>query len=122
MALVINQLIYLAITLGMAFWHFRLIKSNKPIKHGWWSLLAVAVAGLFGLIDWLYIPVMLMIRALVFSPALSLWRGLPITYASLTSTSIIDKIERKVFRTWGHKMGVYLGVFILLELTLIFNS
>lgn len=121
-SLIINQLLYLAFTLSMAIYHSTLIKKGKVIKHGWWAFLAVGIAALFGLINWLYVPTFIMMRALVFSPALALFRHLPLNYTSLTSTSIIDKLERKVFRTWGHKMGVYLGVFILLELTLIFNS
>lgn len=122
MSLLINHLIYLAFTISMAIYHSTLIKRGKVIKHAWWALLSVVIAGLFGLINWLYIPAFIMMRALVFSPTLALFRHLPINYTSLTSTSIIDKLERKVFRTWGHKMGIYLGVFILLELTLIFNS
>lgn len=122
MALVINQLIYLAFTIGMAYYHSRLIKDNNPIRHGVWAAIAVAVACLFGLINWLYIPTLIMLRVLVFSPALAFFRCLPLNYTSLTSTSIIDKLERKLFKSWGDKMAVYFAIFLFFELTLIFNS
>lgn len=122
MSILINNLIYLAFTISMAIYHSTLIKKGEVIKHGWWTLLAVVIAGLFGLINWLYVPTFIMMRALVFSPMLAIFRHLPLNYTSLTSTSIIDKLERKVFCSWGHKMGIYFGVFVLLELTLIFNS
>lgn len=118
-ALIINQLLYLAFTIGMAYYHSRLIKKNKPIKHGWWALAAIGVAGLFGLINWLYIPIMLMMRALVFSPILSKFRGLRWDYLSRSTGSVLDRIEAKIFRTFKIKTVVYFIVYATITIILI---
>lgn len=118
---IINKLLYLAFTIWMAWYHSKLIKQNKPIKHGWWGLLAVAVAGVFALINVWYFPVLIMERALFFSPFLNQFRGLPFWKWSTTTTSIIDKWEQKIFKTFRTRTIVYAILIIIFEVILLWQ-
>lgn len=121
MPVLIGNLLFLALNIGMAWHHSRLIRQNKPILHGLWAwgyLTAVIMFAIFYGHWWL--PVLIFLRALLFSPALSLFRGLPINYISRATGSIIDKLEYRVFGGhWYTRMGVYLFLLIVFEIILI---
>lgn len=117
------------VTVGMALWHKYLIKKQRPIQHGWWAL-AFMVALIVALIwQWDNLPAAratiafaaacLIGRLVVFNVTLNLIRGNPWDYTSATSTSILDKIERRLFGSRVWLMEVLLGVvFIILQLFL----
>lgn len=108
MTQLINQLIFLAFNIWMAYHHSQLIKANKPIKHGWWGALYLGAITPFAILfGWLYFPLLILQRGVVFSPALNLFRGLPINYISSTTTSIIDRLEYSLFKTNWYKREVY---------------
>lgn len=119
MTVILNQSIYVLITIGMAIYHSVLIKRNKPIKHGLWSAIALAVAGLFGLINIWYIPVMIFLRAMVFNGALNYFRHLPFLYTSPTSTSILDKLERKYLPGWDRYLAY--GILLLFSEVMLYS-
>jgi len=114
----INQGIYILFTIGMSYYHSRLIKNGKPIKHGYWALAAIGAAALFAFISIWYVPVMIIWRMILFSPFLAKFRGLPWSYSSPTSTSIIDKIERKIFPSFSVKIQWYFGLLFIAEILL----
>jgi|ADGO01.1.fsa_nt_gi hypothetical protein len=114
----INNLIFATFNLWMAYYHAQLFKANKRIRHGLWAALYLGVVGVFCLLfTWWYLPIMILNRAVIFSPALNLFRGFPINYISSSTTSIIDKIELKVFgRNWYKRMAWYTGGWIITSL------
>lgn len=121
MPVLLGNAIFLALNILMAWHHARLIRQNKPILHGLWAAgyLAAVIVFCF-LYGWWWLPVLIFLRALVFSPALSLFRSLPINYISRTTGSIIDKMEYRVFGGhWYTRMGVYLFLLIVFEIILI---
>lgn len=113
------------VTVGMAYWHSRLIQANRPIRHAWWaslyaSLLLIAVLLLQKqLPEWhilTFALACLIGRLIVFNVALNLLRGLSWDYTSATSTSVLDKIERRLFGSRVWLAEVVLGViFIFLQ-------
>jgi hypothetical protein len=110
------QLIFVAVNIAMAWWHAKLIKENRPIKHGWWGLAYVVAAAATSFIskDWILFILLLLIRKLVFDLSLNIFRGLPPFHISLTTTSIIDKLQRKLFGTNGALVAIVYGAVILL--------
>lgn len=119
MIIVINQFIYILFTGWMALHHSHLIAQQKRIRHALWGLLAIGVAGLFWFINPWLVPVQIAWRALLFSPLLNLARQLPISYTSPTSTSIIDKIERRLFKNnFKIRTVVYGIVLVIFEVIL----
>lgn len=104
-------ILVIPVNLAIAMWHARLIKQNLPIRHGLWAGL---YAALIAMAIWLQ-PAMPRVgqiavfalaascgRLAIFAPALNIFRGLSLTYVSKTSTSVIDKIEVRLFgaRAW----------------------
>lgn len=103
------------VTLVMAWWHSRLIKANRPIRHGWWALLFAALVilgvitlnkvGAFPLNAWkigVFTLACAIGRLVVFNISLNYFRGLSLTYVSKASASLIDKVEIRLFgsRVW----------------------
>ena len=112
----------LAITVIEAWWHSVLIKENRRIEHGLW---AAAYAGLIIPEYWFIHPVFTFIlfalacglgHLVVFNICLNRFRGLPWNYISPTTTSIIDKLEYRMFggREWVVEIFCAL-TFILLQ-------
>lgn len=111
------------VTVGMAFWHSRLIKANRPIQHGWWAVVYMIplIAALIWQWDDLacvghrvaFLFTCLIGRLIVFNISLNLFRGLPLDYTSATSTSVLDKIERRLFGARVWLAEVVLGVFFI---------
>ena len=108
------QLIFTAINIALGWWHARLIKQNRPIKHGWWGLGYVVAAGVvtFLLKDWILFILLLLIRKVVFDLSLNIFRGLPPFHVSLTTTSILDKLQRKIFGSNGLLVAIICAVLI----------
>lgn len=96
----------------MALWHSFLIKHNRPIKHGWWSVISAALIFGAAVFVWPHLPGRLhhaeylaaqgISRLVVFNVSLNLFRRLSWDYSSPTSTSILDLLERRLFggRVW----------------------
>ena len=113
MSELINNVAFLVFNFLMALHHSHLISENKKVKHGWWSAIYLLLMIPFGfLFNWWY-PVMgVFFRGWFFSPCLNLLRGKGLTYWSLTSTSIIDKIERAVFHEFWIARVCYFALWI----------
>lgn len=122
------ELLLIVITIGIAYWHSRLIKSGRPIKHGWWGLLAgmlIAAATwwvwptLSGLQVMLFIIAQGCVRLFVFNIALNLFRGLSWKYTSMSTTSVIDRLESRLFggRVWLSEIILAI-IFLILQLFL----
>lgn len=97
--------------LGMAAWHAHLIKANKPIEHGRWGLAAsfliVSACWIYGngRPIWqigLFALAQVCSRLVVFNIFLNLFRGKKWNYTSSVTTSIIDRLELRLFggRVW----------------------
>ena len=124
MTQIINNIILIGANIAMAAYHAGLIKKNKPIKHGLWTAGYLVLVAIFCLLFiWWYLPVGIFIRGVIFSPALSLFRGLPINYTSSTTTSITDKLEYRLFKgNWYKRMLWYVGLLLLSEIVLITST
>lgn len=97
--IIIGQIILLIINVAMAKHHAHLINLNRPIKHGWWGLSYLVLAGLFSWLNhsWLFFLCSLFIRKVFFDLALNTFRGLPLFYVSKEPKSIIDKLHWRLF-------------------------
>jgi hypothetical protein len=115
------------VTLATAWYHSRLIKKNRPIRHGVWSgLYAILVAGAIWW-QWAAMPRVWQVglfaiacaigRLVVFNISLNWFRGLSWTYVSPTSTSILDKWELRLFggRVWLFEAFLFV-IFMILQL------
>lgn len=119
MTIAVNNLAFLLFNLLMAWHHSNLIKDNKKVKHGLWSLLyTISLLPFCFLFSWWYAAMGVFLRGWFFSPALNAFRGYGLDYWSLTSTSLIDKGERVVFRKfWIARLFYFIGwiIFIIIE-------
>lgn len=82
MIVVYIQAGFVLINLAMAWWHSRLIKQHKKIRHGLWAALYILAIGAVCVLmkNWYFGPALLFIRPLTFDPFLNVLRKLPITY------------------------------------------
>ena len=80
--IIINQIIFIALNILLAWYHARLIKQGKKIYHGRWAAGIAGLMAAFAAIDLWYIPVLLFLRLLIFGAALNLFRHLPIEYTN----------------------------------------
>jgi hypothetical protein len=105
------ELILILLTVGIAYWHSRLIRSGRPIKHGWWAVIAGVLIAAATWWEWPNLSDLQLIlfavaqgcsRLVVFNVSLNLFRGLSWTYTSPTTTSVIDQLEGRLFggRAW----------------------
>jgi hypothetical protein len=102
----------------LAFIDSRIIQARHKILHGLNGavyLVAVGVVVWLTLDYWL-IPILLLTRAVVFGPALSLFRGLKWNYISPAPTAITDRIAKSVF---GNRGTLMYGVYLLILTTII---
>lgn len=125
MIYVTEYFLVLPVNLAMAWWHSRLIRQKRPIRHSLWS---AAYAALIALAIWLqpdlhnvhsgslFTLACTAGRLAVFAPALNLMRGLSLTYVSKASTSLIDRLEVRLFgaRAWLVEIVASI-VFIILQ-------
>lgn len=121
----VTEFFLLAISVMEAWWHSVLIKDNKPILHGLWAALYIFLVGSG---YWVIHPLSTFLlfaiacfagHLVVFNLCLNRFRGLPWNYISKTSTSIVDKLEYRLFgtRVWIVEMFATL-LFITLQLYL----
>lgn len=105
------ELILIVLTVGIAYWHSRLIKAGRPILHGVWAFVAgvLIAAATWWVTHYLtHLQVILFAiaqgcaRLVVFNISLNLFRGLSWKYSSPATKSIIDQLERRLFggRVW----------------------
>lgn len=123
-----SQLILIALTIGIAYWHSRLIKAGRPIRHGLWAALAGALIAAATWRVWpelsdlqlvLYVTAQGCSRLVVFNVALNAFRGLSWKYTSPTTTSVIDQLEGRLFggRTWLSEIALGI-IFLIIQLFL----
>lgn len=107
----------------MAAYHAYLIGHNERIYHGIWAMgYIVAVAAAFYLTGvWLLIPILLVLRKVVFDISLNLFRSKAWDYVSKTSGSILDGINNKIFSSakvmYMSYAAIWLGLNILYYIT-----
>lgn len=121
-----EMVLILPVNIAMAWWHARLIRQNRPIRHGAWSAIFFLLVGVTAWWRWpalrnvgtatVFAVACACGRQIVFNISLNFFRGLAWDYSSHTSTSIIDRIERRLFgaRMWMAE-AVALIVFIILQ-------
>jgi hypothetical protein len=109
------EILFVGLNTLQAWWHYRLIKANKPIRHFLWGL------AYFGALLALYYftrhPILIiccfLIREVFFSPVLNGFRKLPFFYTDPMGPdpSFFDSIEGKfLIPIWGTSV---MALFIL---------
>jgi hypothetical protein len=108
------QSIFIAVNIFMAFIEAKLIEANVKIKHGWWAAgyAAIIIIIVFLTKDWWWVGEGILIRAIIFDAFLNVFRGLPVSYTSSTTTSVIDDLERGVFNNnWKAQKIAYVALY-----------
>lgn len=75
--MIVGEFILVLVNIAMAWYHSDLMKDGLPIKHGWWALGYLALAGLFSLLSHSFVLFIcaLLIRKVVFDISLNLFNG-----------------------------------------------
>ncbi len=98
----IAVLLYGLFCIWFAWLNAKWIKAEKRIYHGWNGLLHLAAAGLiFYFFGWKYGVATLFVTRLIFDTSLNLFRDLPIDYVPVAPKSIVDKVEKFIFKSNG---------------------
>lgn len=116
--LIVTQILFVILNLGMAEYHAYLIKEERPIRHGWWGFLYLVASASASICEksFLLFVCLLLIRKVFFDISLNLFRGLPTFYVSKVTTSLIDKLHNKIFGKWSELyMAIYLITLIILN-------
>lgn len=102
----------------MAWWHAKLLKQNRKIKHALWGGLYLVVAGVLSVVlaSLPFFACSLFVRKVFFDTALNHYNGRNIFYVSRETTSIVDRIHFKLF---GIHSEMYQTVYFLV--IVIFN-
>lgn len=119
----LSELALIGVTVLEAWWQARLIAAGRPIFHGWWAL---AYAGCIALAAYLlrltleqaavFVGAQGCGHLVVFNITLNRFRGLPWTYESTTTTSILDKIETWAFGPRAWILEIILAfIFVILQ-------
>lgn len=100
----------------LAYYDSYRMKENRRIQHGVNALIYAAICVCIALVYgnvWYALP-MILIRPIIFDPVLNMFNQKNPFHVSLTTTSIIDKWERKVLGNNGfvHWL-VAVGLFII---------
>jgi hypothetical protein len=112
MIYVAELILVLPVSIIMAAWHAHLIDKQRPIRHDLWALLYALLIS--AAMYWrreeiqnirqiaLFTLACAVGRLPVFNVSLNLFRRLSWTYVSRASTSVVDKVEMRVFgqRVW----------------------
>jgi hypothetical protein len=122
----LSEIALLGISVLEAWWQARLIAGGRPIFHGWWALAyATLIAVTVFLLRLSVEQTALFVGAqgcghlVVFNISLNRFRGLPWNYVSATSTSLIDKLEYRLFGTRAWVVEFFAGLaFVILQLFL----
>jgi hypothetical protein len=101
----------------MAWYHSRLIKRHEPIYHGIWSAAYLAGVGIAIYLtgEWFLLPILLVLRKVVFDLSLNLFRGLSLWYVSGTSGSVLDQLNLRVFKNIKVMYGAYTALWVILN-------
>jgi len=107
---------YAVFCIAFAWLNSYLIKRDKKIFHGLnGSLHLLAAAAGWYFWGWTIGVAVLFVARLFFDVSLNLFRGKAIDYVSPSPKSIVDKIEKKIFRTDGISPKIlYLFIIIVL--------
>lgn len=118
---ILAEILLICLNVIMAGHHANLIKTGRPIKHGWWGLAYGAVVAILSGLWWwksgsLWQGVELAIcaafvRKVFFDLPLNLFRGKPLFYVSTSTTSLIDRFHNKAF---GNRSEVYMTIYFLI--------
>lgn len=94
------------------------IEKGQRIKHFWNGLIHVSSAVLGGyFFGWKLGLSVLIVARLVFDTALNLLRGLPLDYVSPKPKSIVDKVEKYLFKLDAFTPKIiYLALLICLQI------
>jgi hypothetical protein len=113
----IAEILMIAANILMSWHHAEAIKDDRPIKHGWWGLGYLALAGVVSLLNEsvLLFICLLFIRKIFFDTALNLFRGKPLFYVSASTSSIIDKLHLKLFK---NKSEIYIPAYLIILIIL----
>jgi hypothetical protein len=107
----------IGVNILMAWWHARLLKQSRPIKHGWWGLsyliLTAFLAYLSGSV--LLAVNSLFIRKVFFDTALNLFNGRAIFFVSKETTSLIDRVHYWAF---GMHSEIYMTIYLMVSVIL----
>lgn len=115
----IYPLLYIAVCIALAAYNADLIKEGKRIYHALNGAIHLTAAILIGYFtNWQYGLAVLFIARLFFDVSLSLMRGLSIDYISPNPKSIVDKIEKKLFKNNGIIPKILYAFIIVILLTI----
>ena len=113
-------ILFIGINIGLARYDAYRIKNNVRIRHAINALVYIGL--MIPFIKWLTITKilgLLLIRIPVFNTTLNIFRGLPPTYLSTTTTSIIDQIMNKYIEKIGY--WTYNVIIFAISIILIFK-
>lgn len=96
-------LFFLLLYGGFCVWFAKVnyvwIYEQKKVKHFWNGLVHLTASAIaYYFFGWRAAMAILLIARLVFDVALNLFRGMGIDYVSPKPKSIVDKIEKKLFK------------------------
>lgn len=110
------QIAYALACVGLAYINYRVIEAGRRVYHGINGAIHLATAILATLHSGLIAGIcILLVARLSFDMALNKFRGLPVNYVPLRPTSVVDKIEKRVFEGDGYlpKLIYLVALFIL---------
>lgn len=110
------EILFVIVNIAMAKHHANLILKDKPIKHGWWGLLYLIIAGVvcYYLKSWWLFTASLVLRKVVFDAALNLFRGKALFYVSSSPKSIVDIVHYKIFGKYAELYVTFYAVVLLM--------
>lgn len=117
-------LVLILVNILMAWWHSRLLKKDRKIKHGWWGLAYILFASIttYYSEDVAVFINSLFIRKVFFDTALNLFRRLAIFYVSpeierysglreaIKKGKVIDWLHYKLF---GMHSEIYMSIYLM---------
>lgn len=97
--MILIELLFVLVNIAMAYYHCLLIKQNRIIQHGWWTLGYGLACGIVLILTWNWILFfcLILIRKVVFDISLNLFRGLPVFHISRETKSLIDQLHNAFF-------------------------
>ena len=110
-------MLYIPFCVAFAWLNAKWITDGKQIRHGWNGLLHLAVAVSIGYFNLRAGIAVLFIARVFFDWSLNLFRGLPLGYVSLNPKSIVDKIEKAIFKLDGITPKI---IYLLISVILLF--
>lgn len=109
---------YLLLVVVLAYDNAKRIDNDKNIKHWLNGLAHLSMAGILYFVDWRLSVALLLLVRVVFDSALNLFRGLSFGYVSPKPASLVDKIEKKIFKNNGYMPKL---IYIIIALCLLIS-